>query len=136
MPSISRWRKWWFIVSEVVTFPQLNEALAGLGFQKITADEFTVYRNAAFDAMLILPREGVLPHPLPMHVAAARATVAGKGVATAAEFDRRLLQAIRQGGATISNGHRPAARTGKKAKKREAPAQSPGAEVLTPARLS
>ena len=50
-----------------VTFVQLTEALTGLGFKKITTEEFTAYNNAAYDALLILPPEGLLTHPLPMH---------------------------------------------------------------------
>lgn len=83
--------------SQAVTFEQLSQALAHLGFEKHDAPEFTMFRNAEFDAGIVLPREDTLSDVRPLHLAAARATVAGKGITTSADFDRLLTQARQTG---------------------------------------
>jgi len=79
----------------VITLDQLSQVLASLGFEVYDMPEFIMFRNAAFDAVIILPREDDSATLRPLHLAAARATVAGKGVAAPAEFDRLLIQAGR-----------------------------------------
>ena len=78
-----------------MTHPQLSDALTQLGFQKRVTPQFTAYRNARFGALIVLPPDALDERVRPLHLAAARATVVGKGVATAAEFDRLLIRARR-----------------------------------------
>ncbi len=55
--------------------------------------EFTMFRNTEFDAVITLPREDASATLRPLHLAAARASVAGKGVAAPSDFDQLLAQA-------------------------------------------
>ena len=86
-------------VSKTTTYPQLSDALTHLGFLQRVTPQFTAFRNAQFDALIILPQDALGGQVRPLHMAAARATVIGKGVATAAEFDRLLLQVRRKSAA-------------------------------------
>ena len=81
--------------SRAVTFDQLSQVLALLGFDERDMPEFIMFRNAEFDAVITLPREDATATLRPLHVAAARATVAGKGVASPADFNQLLTQARR-----------------------------------------
>ncbi len=78
--------------SQSVTFEELSRALARLGFERHATSEFTLFRNAEVGAVIILPREDTSSDVRPIHLAAARATVAGKGIAAPADFDRLLVQ--------------------------------------------
>ena len=80
-------------VLRAVTFDQLSQVLAHLGFEVRDMPEFIMFRNA--DAVITLPREDASATLRPLHLAAARATVAGKGVASPADFDQLLAQARR-----------------------------------------
>ena len=82
-------------VSRAVTFDQLSQVLAHLGFEVRDMPEFIMSRNADADAVITLPREDASATLCPLHLAAARATVAGKGVASPADFDQLLAQARR-----------------------------------------
>jgi len=79
--------------SRVVTFDQLSQVLALLGFEVRDMPDFIMFRNTEFDAVIALPREDASATLRPLHLAAARATVAGKGVASPADFDQLLAQA-------------------------------------------
>jgi hypothetical protein len=78
---------------QAITFQQLSEALALLGFKKHDTPEFTMFRNVEFNAVIILPVEEASSSLRPTHLAAARATVVGKGVTSPAGFDLLLLKA-------------------------------------------
>lgn len=81
---------------QAITPQQLGEALALLGFKEHVTPEFTMFRNAGLDAVIILPIEEASSPVRPIHLAAARATVAGKGVASPAEFDLLLSKVIQR----------------------------------------
>jgi len=101
---------------QAITFQQLGEALSHLGFKKHDTPEFTMFRNVERDAVIILPIEQPSSALRSMHLAAARATVTGKGVASPAEFDLLLSQAapenrpakrarVEMEAATLPEGH-------------------------------
>jgi len=81
---------------QAITPQQLGEALALLGFKEHVTPEFTMFRNAGLDAVIILPVEEASSPVRPPHLAAARATVVGKGVASPAEFDSLLSRAVQK----------------------------------------
>lgn len=95
---------------KTATYQQLTDTLTQLGFQRRVTPQFTAYRNAPLGALIVLPQDDTPGGWVrPLHLAAARATVVGKGAATAAEFDRLLLQVgghVPAGGGVA--GHVPA----------------------------
>ena len=105
------------LTPEVITYQTLSDALSHLGFKTIITSEFLAFRHAELDAYIILPPEDLSQPLSPLHRAAARATVAGKGVAPPAEFDRLLTPAAQPAvSARAANG----VRIKKKAKKQAA----------------
>ena len=112
------------------TYGDLRAVLAPLWFKLIETPEFMAFSNEEHDALIVLPLEDMSHLVRPIHLAAARATVVGRGVTSPADFDRRFLLAIRQGGSSVSHGgaNPSAVRTGKKANKRSTAAVSAGAE--------
>lgn len=120
-------------ILQSVTFEQLSEALTQLGFEMRETLEFTMFRNAEFDAVIILPREDASSILRPIHLAAARATVAGKGVAAPVDFDRLLIQARQI--ATRQEGSRVAGDPGRAVPSQTADASLPKRKAKKKARL-
>ena len=78
--------------STPVTYGQLSQILAQLGFTRTDTAEYTAFRNSAYDALLALPV--VSPQQLvdAAHLAAAQATITGSGVASENTLACLLIQ--------------------------------------------
>lgn len=87
------------LIPITITFGQLKEVLASLGFEQRETDEFTAYQEADHDALIILPRmspEAIVGDP---YLVAIRSTVTGRGVATSEKLYSLLEDSARANGA-------------------------------------
>jgi len=76
-----------------VTYRRLDGALQSLGFHRHTVNGSVTYDRSDSGALVSLPALPLDETVLPRHLAAARAGVAGIGVAGEPEFERALAGA-------------------------------------------
>ena len=87
------------LIPITITFSQLKEALLSLGFEHEETEEFTAYREADHDALILLrrmPPEAIVGDP---YLVAVRNTVTGRGVATGEKLYSLLEASARANGA-------------------------------------
>lgn len=76
-----------------VTYGRLESALLSLGFTRHLVEGGVLYLEPSNDAHLMMPLLAADVAVRPHHLAAARLTVVGRGVAAADEFERALEKA-------------------------------------------
>ena len=74
-----------------ITYGRLDRALTTLGFVRKKTDEFTAYREAAHDALIVLPNMSPTSTVGDPHLVTVLRTVEGKGVVSADQFRSLLI---------------------------------------------
>lgn len=74
-----------------ITYSGLNQALTTLGFVRKETKDFTAYREAAHDALIVLPNMSADSDVGDPHLVTVRNTVTGKGIATLDGFQTLLV---------------------------------------------
>lgn len=85
-----------------ITYAQLNQALAALGFVCKETKDFTAYREAEHGAFIVLPHRNADSDVGDPHLVSVRNTVTGKGIASADELQALLMSPPR-----VSSTERP-----------------------------
>lgn len=75
----------------ILTYGQLNSVLVSLGFERRETSDFTAYREANHDAMILLPVMEPNATVIDPHLVAVSNTITGKGIAKTEELNALIF---------------------------------------------